>query len=317
MSVVIPTFNRAQMTLRAVRSVLGQTFRDFEVVVVDDGSTDGLQGALSDLDDPRLKCLRHEQRRGANAARNTGVENASGELVAFLDSDDEWLPQKLAVQMAVLQAHTQRGSDQPLIVVSAGRRDWRPQPLNYEGRWLVHPGNVVKSALLGQREIEPHVNWTTMIAPRVEVLHVGGFDAALPASHWWDMVFRLTERCNFVLGSHPLAVFHDPAGYRVRQTQNIGIAAEILLSKYNLRGSEGRVTRSHLLASAGVYRVSQGHYLKSLSHLTGAFMARPGLNPAFRLGCALFGRTVYFRLQSLFGQRSTGSHTIIARSDSP
>src|SRR5919108_386145 len=103
-SVVIPTYNRAHTVLDAVWSVLTQRFRDLELVVVDDGSTDDTAARLAAVDDPRLQVImgRHA---GVSAARNLGVAKASGELVAFLDSDDLWHPEKLACEVAFLTRH--------------------------------------------------------------------------------------------------------------------------------------------------------------------------------------------------------------------
>ncbi|MFC6974687.1 glycosyltransferase family 2 protein [Halomicroarcula sp. GCM10025709] len=101
-SVVVPTYNRADTVGRAVESALAQTVTDIEVVVVDDGSTDDTAAVVTGIDDERVRYLAHERNRGRSAARNTGIEAARGEYVAFLDSDDRWLPGKLDRQLAEL-----------------------------------------------------------------------------------------------------------------------------------------------------------------------------------------------------------------------
>lgn len=98
-SVVIPTYNRVDVLPRAVESVLDQTYEDFELLVVDDGSSDGTLSLLDSYDDPRVRVVSHGVNRGANVARNTGIEHANGEFVAFLDSDDSWHPEKLHRQL--------------------------------------------------------------------------------------------------------------------------------------------------------------------------------------------------------------------------
>ena len=98
-SVVIPTRNRARVLVRAVRSVLGQTCGDFELLIVDDASTDGTGDAVRRFDDPRIVLIRHEVNRGVSAARNSALDRAAGAFVAFLDDDDEWLPEKLERQL--------------------------------------------------------------------------------------------------------------------------------------------------------------------------------------------------------------------------
>jgi glycosyltransferase involved in cell wall biosynthesis len=89
-SVVIPTYNRINKVCRAIESVLRDEFDDFEIIVVDDGSTDGTKQELSNIPDSRIKYIRFEQNRGANAARNAGVRRSRGEYISFLDSDDEF-----------------------------------------------------------------------------------------------------------------------------------------------------------------------------------------------------------------------------------
>jgi glycosyltransferase involved in cell wall biosynthesis len=100
-SVIIPVYNRAETALRALESVRNQTLSDFECIVIDDGSKDGeeLRAVVDSLRDPRFRYIRRKN-GGASAARNTGVCEARGEIVAFLDSDDRWLPEKLERDLA-------------------------------------------------------------------------------------------------------------------------------------------------------------------------------------------------------------------------
>ncbi len=102
-SVVIPTHNRKAFVLEAVDSVLAQTYEDYELIVVDDGSTDGTGEALERYKE-RLRYL-YQENQGVSVARNHGLEHACGEFIAFLDSDDLWLPKKLALQVAFMDEH--------------------------------------------------------------------------------------------------------------------------------------------------------------------------------------------------------------------
>ncbi|MFQ5769602.1 MAG: glycosyltransferase family 2 protein, partial [bacterium] len=101
-TVIIPTHNRADMLCRALNSVLNQSFTDFEVIVVDDGSTDNTQQTVEAYADPRIRYFKHDESKGASAARNTGIRHAYGKYIAFLDDDDEWAVNKLAVQVPVI-----------------------------------------------------------------------------------------------------------------------------------------------------------------------------------------------------------------------
>jgi glycosyltransferase involved in cell wall biosynthesis len=104
-SIVIPIFNRADTIARTIESCLEQTYQHFEIVLVDDCSTDDLASALLPFEgDDRIRLVRHERNRRAAAARNTGVREAKGDLIAFMDSDDAWYPQKLEKQLAFVQS---------------------------------------------------------------------------------------------------------------------------------------------------------------------------------------------------------------------
>mgnify|MGYP000371370111 CR=1 FL=1 len=102
-SVIVPTYNRADALPRTIESVLSQTHEDLELFVVDDASTDDTRAVVAAYEDDRLTYLRHEQNRGGSAARNTGIDASTGEYVAFLDSDDEWRAGKLERQLAELE----------------------------------------------------------------------------------------------------------------------------------------------------------------------------------------------------------------------
>lgn len=120
---LITTYNRPSFLREAVESVRRQTYENVELVVVDDHSDTPAEETLSDVSDDgfeRLRCVRHETNRGANAARNTGIEAASGEFVAFLDDDDVWLPEKLEAQVARLE---ELGEEYALVYGATRHRD--------------------------------------------------------------------------------------------------------------------------------------------------------------------------------------------------
>lgn len=101
-SIIIPSYNRERVLHRAVKSVISQTYKNWELIIVDDRSTIPAQEIIT-LKDPRIQIIRHSKRQGAAAARNTGMRIAQGKYIAFLDSDDEWLPEKLSKQIAFLE----------------------------------------------------------------------------------------------------------------------------------------------------------------------------------------------------------------------
>jgi glycosyltransferase involved in cell wall biosynthesis len=174
-SVVIPTFQRRALTLRAVRSVLSQSFRDFELIVVDGGS-DGTDEALSGLDD-RIRYVRHEN-RGPAAARNAGIALARGELVAFLDSDNQWLPDHLSVLLDVFARHPSAVlvSTCPQFVVAGGE-----QPADAR----------VYDALPGMVRANT-IGYVSCVAVRRDALTaIEGFDETLAVAEDDDLWLRL------------------------------------------------------------------------------------------------------------------------------
>jgi glycosyltransferase involved in cell wall biosynthesis len=106
-SVIIPTYNRAILLPRAIQSVLEQDFGDFELVIIDDGSMDETWQVMAQFPDPRIRYIRLEKNQGIGFARGEGVRQSRGELVAFNDSDDVWLPGKLGLQVMIMQGHPQ------------------------------------------------------------------------------------------------------------------------------------------------------------------------------------------------------------------
>jgi len=101
-SVIIPTYNRAKIIKKSIDSVLAQTYQDIEIIIVDDGSKDNTKELIESLNNPKIKYF-YQENAGASAARNTGIKNASGQFIAFLDSDDVWLSEKLEKQLDVFK----------------------------------------------------------------------------------------------------------------------------------------------------------------------------------------------------------------------
>ena len=98
-TVIIPTYNRANQISRAIHSVQAQSYKHWELLIVDDASNDDTAKIISNIADSRIQYIRHETNQGAAAARNTALAQAKGEYIAFLDSDDEWIPAKLEKQV--------------------------------------------------------------------------------------------------------------------------------------------------------------------------------------------------------------------------
>ena len=186
-SVVIPTRNRAAVLEGAVRSVQAQTFADWELVVVDDGSTDGTGVAVAEWmrEDPRIRYVRNEPGRGLPGARNVGLAHARAALVACLDDDDRWLPEKLAKQLDVFA----RSGDPRLAAVYAGVVYEYPDGRTDYHR-PVHRGDLTRALLR-----EPYVvkgGFSCLLFRRDAALAVGGFDESLKMREDYEMQLRMS-----------------------------------------------------------------------------------------------------------------------------
>ena len=182
-SVIITAYNVVGFVREAVDSALAQTFRDIEVIVVDDGSTDGSTDTLRDLDDPRLRVIR-EVHGGSAAARNAGLRLASGELVAFLDGDDRWAPQNLERQSAFLESHPEVDMTfgHSLVVDEEGR--------STGFKSSSHAGPVSFSQLLRANEIG---NGSCVLLRREALDRAGCFDPNLAACVDIDVWMRVVR----------------------------------------------------------------------------------------------------------------------------
>ncbi|MDS0281796.1 glycosyltransferase family 2 protein [Haloarcula onubensis] len=199
-SVVVPTYNRAQTLGAAIESVLGQTYERFELLVVDDGSTDQTQSVVEGFEDPRIRYRRFEGNRGANVARNAGIRNANADLVAFVDSDDTWRPEKLARQVERMRETPDR-----VGVVYTGYWLERPSGREYgpdPGRKDLE-GDIYEALLAGNGRFIPT---STALVRRTCFDRVGYFDEALPRQQEWELWLRIAREFEFALVDDPLVV---------------------------------------------------------------------------------------------------------------
>lgn len=216
-SVVIPVFNAAPLVASALRSAFAQTFTDFEVILVDDGSEDhpALTAALAEFSG-RIRCIR-QANGGPAKARNTGIAASTGELVAFLDADDEWLPEKLASQVTYFDRYPHTGLLHTAVVHGTrhvGVSDGPPRSLFCE---LYHT--------------DFFINTLTVMMPRRVLEEVGGFDERREIHvEDWDLWLRTAARYPIGYISTPLA-HHRRGGLMSRQIDRTYEAQLLVMSK--------------------------------------------------------------------------------------
>jgi glycosyltransferase involved in cell wall biosynthesis len=184
-SVVIPMHNSSGTIARTLDSVLRQTYRPIEVIIVDDCSTDAAVGIVRGYKAPVIRLVQLSERGGASGARNVGIESATGELVAFLDSDDEWLPNKLMKQVALITSNPQ------LVFVSCSSKLFSPKGEDlgdlYHGRRPVY-GAVAWKGLLACNTIAT----PSVLVWRRHLSDLGGFSRSLKVGEDQDMWIRLS-----------------------------------------------------------------------------------------------------------------------------
>jgi hypothetical protein len=209
-SVIIPTYQRADETIRAARSVLSQSYRGLELLIVDDASADGTAEKLAVLDDPRVRLYRQEKNGGVAAARNRGIAEAKGELIAFLDSDDEWSsPAKLEQQVQHLLS-APRGT---AICVTEGQNQLAEgdrQP------FFIDRASTGFATLLERNCL--HGACSSGLLRREVIDTVGGFDTSLPAIEDWEFWIRVARQFDIAVLHEDTVLLHDEvaAGRRSR-----------------------------------------------------------------------------------------------------
>ncbi len=195
-SVIMPCWNRERFVADAIRSVLAQTFADFELIVVDDGSTDGSREVVASFRDSRLRCL-HREHRGISATMNAGLAAAKGRYLARLDSDDMWLPEMLATQVAVLEAQPQVG-----LVYSRAEctdSDWKRLEMTW-GYPLRFPGETFRSMVYNDCTCN-----ITVVCRRECFEKVGNYDESLATSEDLDLWLRVARHYPFEFTDRVLA----------------------------------------------------------------------------------------------------------------
>jgi len=202
-SVVLPAFNRGHCIAAAIQSVLGQTYHDWELIVIDDGSSDDTGQVVSAFNDPRIKLVRHERNLGASAARNTGIRISNGKLIAFLDSDDTWTASKLEAQVSAMIAAP--------VGYEVSCTGFFLHLLDHGISRTVHPlePESWSDSIAVGCELSPG---STQLTRREAFDRVGLLDESLARFEDWDWLFRYTRASPILVLGEPLAHINNHRG---------------------------------------------------------------------------------------------------------
>ena len=227
-SVILPTYNRASTLERAIQSVLNQTFTDFELIIIDDGSTDSTNLILSKYAESENVTVVFRPRRGCSAARNAGISIARGRYVAFQDSDDEWIPDKLAKAVAALeQSDAETGvfySDMRVVLSDGSFTDYESP-------------TIKQGALIDERTLDYQVHGVgiqSAVIKRECFEKTGYFDEALPRFIDLELFIRLSDNFRFIYCNEKLVTYYRGEGISTDK-EALVTARRYLLSKYRKR----------------------------------------------------------------------------------
>lgn len=279
-SVVIPTYDRADVITRAVDSALAQTLSDVEVIVVDDASTDDTRYILESYED-RIEFYLHEENKGGSAARNTGIDAASGEYIAFLDSDDTWEPTKLEKQIDLLE----RRDDEWVAAYCDFRQTRSNSFVEFIDNIARRPTGIEGDTELIERIFLrkfAHGGASTLVVRREIVDSINGFDESFDRHQDLEFLIRVLQEGKIGYIDEVLVKKHDtgrpPLAVARQSMDEFSAKFEEILRE---RGLYGQVYSTQRFMIAKFY-FGDGRFREGLESLRGATM------PHYRDGLGLF-----------------------------
>ena len=236
-SVIIPTYNREKTIKRCIDSIVNQSMPPYEIIVVDDGSTDQTLEILNKFY-PDIKVIK-QRHKGAQAARNAGIHAAQGDYIAFLDSDDEWMPYKLELQVRELS----KNPDAVICGEGIMQEDWKgaiPKVYDTKERKNNRMGRKRLFKLRGKsgyvyKEIlgDSFCLFQALLTSKKNLLDIGMLDENVPSYQEWDTGIRLAKRYKFIFLNKPLFIYHLHDGETISKNERKNIdGLEYLYRKF-------------------------------------------------------------------------------------
>ena len=294
-SVIIPTHNRSQLLSSAISSVRDQTFKDWEIVVVDDHSTDDTFEVVESFSDERIKYLKNKGKNGPSIARNLAISVASGEYIAFLDDDDEWLPYKLEKQIGILDICTEKVCG----IYS------KPQLIDRMTGNIIRGdsgADTLKGNLLSQLIIKNPIHTCTLVVRKACFDKVGVFDETMRYMEDRDLWIRLSMHWEIEYIDEPLTIayYHGKEHLSTNlegQTQG----REIILQRYKHLLKKNRKSWSQFHICLGAQYCQLGRMKKGRNNLLKGIIIYPFSKIAFfHFFAALLGAGTYNRIRKAY-----------------
>jgi glycosyltransferase involved in cell wall biosynthesis len=303
-SVIIPTHNYGHFIKGAIKSVLSQSFSDLELIVVDDGSTDGTKNFISAFKDSRILYI-NQKNRGLASARNNGIKIASGEYVGFLDADDLWMPEKLELQLSIFKKKENVG----LVYTGYEVVD---DSGTYIAKRKAHKieGDLISQLILGN--IVSGSATTSLIRGKC-FKTVGLFDETLRSCEDWDMWLRIARVWNFECINQPLAKIRLHSDNMTNDPRRIEKGLFSVIEKfYSDENLSSELSLLKPMAMAGAHRDSANFYVRSglykeaFSHLIKAIWMVPNWCEGYQILGYLLYRILSNGFEKKIGKKPSG-----------
>lgn len=289
-SVVLPTYNRADVLERSVESVLGQTFQEYELLIVDDASTDETDAVVDGFDDDRIRYIKHDENRGAAAARNTGIREAGGEIIAFQDSDDVWHERKLEKQVATLEDRPEDVG----VVYTGARREFDDSETYIPGDGVEPKEGDIEKSLLSFNFVT-----TQAAAVRQECFEtVGTLDEKLPALVDWELWIRISEFYEFAYVDEPLVTAYLREDSISNDAEALVDARERIVERHCDRFDTETLARQRFWVGNGAMKL--GDTNRGRRNLLRAFTTDPRLLYLGAFAISLLGSAVYRSAREIY-----------------
>lgn len=265
-SIVIPTYNRAHLIKRSIRSVLDQTYQNFEIIVVDDGSTDNTEEIIKSFNESKLNYIKHNRNKGAAATMNTGINYSKGDFVAFQGSDDEWLLEKLEKEMKAFE-----DSKVNLGVVYSGL--WYIK--NNEKRYVPYSQITKKEGNIHNELLTGNFVSGLSVVRKTCFEKVGLFNENLPSLEDWELYIRISKYFCFKFIDEPLAIAYCSSDSASTNYSNLTKSSELIVKKHLEYFNKNKKILAANYANIGLYAFLGGEEKKSRKYLRNAIIANP------------------------------------------
>jgi glycosyltransferase involved in cell wall biosynthesis len=322
-SVIIRAYNRGYIIQEAIASVLGQTYPDFEIVIVDDGSTDDTSEIVAQVRSDKVRYIRHRTNRGVSAAGNTGIKASTGDIVAHLDTDDLWRPEMLSRLVAFLNRHPEVGAafcDVEVVrtgsrcpsLASATRafRRLLASHISLNGDEWIFPKREMHMCLLEEVPIIP----SAVLIRRSVLDHVGGYNEEWLSGEDWELYLRIAKHYRFGYLNHTLTtvrVLEDSTLAKLWAKDKESLRRLILREKQAFRADrEARRAANRGLAQfendLGWAYLHSGRRVRSIAAYSRGFAETGDLMLLMKAAFAVMPLSLRSRLKSRWSKLASG-----------